>query len=487
MSNALKCPNPSCPYLFDPSRVPAGVVLTCPRCGMKFTLGTPTAPTQIAAPASASPTRTGSGPPPDPVFESMSTTVAEPVPRAPAAGPPGTPLPPERERRSRPAPAAGGISTRQTVAFAVVAVALLAGVGLTIYFKVIRTPRTPGPETASRLRELNLTFEPPESPWVRDEDTRAKIPGSVLLVYKRPDPEAYMAFGAKDYKTRSPRPSEMKEAIEGPLNALFENVRRNPIAGVTWLGQPATLAFEFLATSKADGANVVGECYAVSYKGIAYWSICWAGDNDVKGQLAAFDNTRGHFKLLDLRDQWREKESPVVPFHGHAVDYQLLDSEGIWKEPDAKDRKPTDEDPRADLLLVGREPRRGRDRGEEATLVVLVLDGAGGNPLAEGRAYVELRRGEEIRAASNGQLSPTFKEVTGEAEGDPPSNTVETPAPVVRLESTVPKASNQARLLVISAIRMNDKVVVVYAWCSWADRAVFEAKLIQMAGTLREQ
>jgi len=34
MSTALKCPNPSCPYLFDPSRVPAGVVLTCPRCGI---------------------------------------------------------------------------------------------------------------------------------------------------------------------------------------------------------------------------------------------------------------------------------------------------------------------------------------------------------------------------------------------------------------------------------------------------------------------
>ena len=39
MANALKCPNPSCPYLFDPTGVPAGVVLTCPRCGMRFTLG----------------------------------------------------------------------------------------------------------------------------------------------------------------------------------------------------------------------------------------------------------------------------------------------------------------------------------------------------------------------------------------------------------------------------------------------------------------
>src|SRR5436305_13565696 len=41
MSNMLKCPNPSCPYVFDPSQVPVGVVLSCPRCAMQFTLGPP--------------------------------------------------------------------------------------------------------------------------------------------------------------------------------------------------------------------------------------------------------------------------------------------------------------------------------------------------------------------------------------------------------------------------------------------------------------
>src|SRR5262245_34136792 len=51
MSNMLKCPNPSCPYVFDPSQVPVGVVLSCPRCAMQFTLGppAPTAPVSTAA------------------------------------------------------------------------------------------------------------------------------------------------------------------------------------------------------------------------------------------------------------------------------------------------------------------------------------------------------------------------------------------------------------------------------------------------------
>jgi hypothetical protein len=35
---AMKCPNPDCPFLFDPSQVPAGAVLVCPRCGTRYTL-----------------------------------------------------------------------------------------------------------------------------------------------------------------------------------------------------------------------------------------------------------------------------------------------------------------------------------------------------------------------------------------------------------------------------------------------------------------
>jgi hypothetical protein len=49
MSTTLKCPNPSCPYPFDPTRIPPGAVITCPRCGMRFTLGQP-APGQAGSP-----------------------------------------------------------------------------------------------------------------------------------------------------------------------------------------------------------------------------------------------------------------------------------------------------------------------------------------------------------------------------------------------------------------------------------------------------
>jgi hypothetical protein len=38
---------------------------------------------------------------------------------------------------------------------------------------------------------------------------------------------------------------------------------------------------------------------------------------------------------------------------------------------------------------------------------------------------------------------------------------------------------------VVSAIRIGEKVIVVRASCGWDDRAVYEAKLIQIAGSLQ--
>src|SRR5438067_11424446 len=92
---ALKCPNPSCPFLFDPSLVPPGAVLTCPRCAMRFTLG--------------------SGPPEAP----PAGTIAEPPADAPA--PPAT-------SPSRPSPKRGDGFGRTVLA--------LAGVTLVVVFTV---------------------------------------------------------------------------------------------------------------------------------------------------------------------------------------------------------------------------------------------------------------------------------------------------------------------------------------------------------------
>jgi hypothetical protein len=366
-----------------------------------------------------------------------------------------------------------------------IGLSLMAGVGAMVYFRIAGVPGGGGGggDSAPRLQDLNLAFEPPPAPWAQDDDLRVKLGPPILLVYKRTDPEAGMAFGARDFDTRNPRRSELRDGLNRPLNNLFEDVRPEDLAGVSWLGQPA-VAFEFRARLK-DGPTVIGVCHATSYKGIGYWSICWAGENDAKDQAATFDATRGKFKLLGLRDGWKPKQAPTRAFGGHDLPYQVIDAEDVWKEPDPKDRPASGEDPKGDLLLVARIKQKGHDRADEATLLVSILDDPGGDPLEAGQKYVEQRWAEETKAADP-KFTPTFEKQTGDPEGDPTSPAVEATAPVVRLKMTVPGVSSYTKVIVVSADKVGNKLVVAQGRCAWGDRATFEPKLVQIAGSLRE-
>ena len=464
MSTALKCPNSSCPYLFDPSRVPVGVVLTCPRCGMRFTLGQPSP--AAAAPPPLAPTpkiATDTG------FEGLSPSRSEP-------GPDGKP-----QRRSL--SAAGESSPLQIGIIAFICFVLLAGVGTMIFFRLTQKPNQVGGETGQQLRAHNLSFEVPGNPWAIDDDTRAKLGPPMILAFKRTEPDAFMAIGAKDFETREPRPSELRSAIDRLMERTFEDVSRTNIPDAVLMGQPTVAAFTFRATLK--DTRVAGLVFATSYKGIGYWSICWAGEREADEQSATFEAIREKLKLDKNRENWTAKEHPVRTFGGHAVSYQVLDGEDIWKEPDAKDRPATGEDPMGDLLLAARVKQKGADFYEEATLVTLLLDSDGSDPLVQARKYVEARREEEVKAAGE-KFVPKFLVRSGNPEGDPPSNPVDTPTPAVRLQMTVQGASNYSKLLVISAIKVGDRVVAVHASCSWGEKDMFEAKLMQIAGSLRE-
>jgi hypothetical protein len=463
MSTALKCPNPSCPYLFDPSRVPAGVVLTCPRCGMRFTLGAPTPPAASSAPPTppAPPQTAG-----DPAFEDMA-----------ADSQPGraTPI-----RRSAPVRETGPV---QTLVLVVIGLALMGGIGAMVYFRLVDKPRRGGGSSDAPLREYNLAFVPPPSPWVQDDDVRVKLGSPILLAYRQPQPEAFMAFGAKDYQDREPRTSELRAGLNGPLDRLFEDIARTDIPDARWLGQPA-IGFSFHARHK-DGPVVDGVCYATGHKGVGYWAIFWAGEGDAKEQVGAFEKERVKIKLAGLRGDWAAKRAPVRSFRGHAAGYEVIDAEDIWKEPEEKDRPAAGEDPKGDLLLVAKVKQRGRDIPEEATLLVMVLDSPAGDPLPAGRKYVEDQWTARVKE-SGGTFTTKFTELTDKPEGDPAADGVDQTAPVIRLKGEVPGARSQTRLMVISAAAIDGKLVVASAWCPWADREAFEGRLVQMVGSLRK-
>lgn len=358
-------------------------------------------------------------------------------------------------------------------------VALLAGVAMVVYFRAFHKPEQAPQDTATKVPDYNLAYDPPASPWERDRAMEAKLGLPIIMAFKRTSPEAYLAIGAKDFKDRNPRPSELRAGLDDPLNRLFQGdtIKKRPMdAPGSWLGQPAPLAFDLRAQKIVDGSSIQGICYALHAKGIAYWLIAWAGETEYGSVAEDFDAIRSRFRLLALRDQWNESAPTVTSFTGRAIEYRLQDGEGIWTEQkDAEQQLPP-----ADLHLVGRVKRRGADFSPEAELWVYILDAGGEDPLKQALAFVE-----DAREADLAGRAAEFRLLKDEPEGDPVYDTVATPTPVMRVECLVSASREQNRLIVVSAIKQGNKVVVVRAQCELIHRDVFETKLIQIAGSLQ--
>lgn len=518
MSTALKCPNPSCPYLFDPSTVPPGVVLACPRCGMRFTLGSPAAAAQQPAQQENAPTATFGGAPGGypssaPTYPNNPAYPSAPgyhnAPTQPSMGPtgyaaappPGYGAAPPRPG-ARPTNATFGEMTPETArpdgeegfrspvrankfqTYILVGVGMisLAAAGVAIWYKMTHKNENYGANGGELLKykDLNFSVEAPPKPWVHDEDMRAKLGAPYIRVYRRDNPEAYIAIGARDFNGSSARPSDLDNFLAKPINSLMmEGWRKNPLEGdKTWMGQE-TRGYIFSGVLKAGG-SVQGEARAFGHKGVGYWFLAWTGEADIyEEQKGMFAEARRRCKLLEVRGKdWKEKVSPVVPFKGETVNYTILDAEGMWYEETERIK---DEDPKADKLLRTKKSR-SKDHQDDAELLVLLLDGGGGDPLGTGRKYVETQANlmPELRGMNS------FKEHPSDAlEGDPTPNTVDGNTPFVLLRSENSLDRTYSWFYAISAIEVEGKTVVVVAKCKWGERRAFDTKFVQIVKSLR--
>jgi hypothetical protein len=370
-------------------------------------------------------------------------------------------------------------SKLQTAILAGVAAVALAGAGIAVWYKLTHTSDDLSPSMARQFRDLNLSFEPPPSPWARDEDMRVKLGSPFMLVYRRDNPEAYVAFGAKDYETRPPREGELKKGLSDALGRLVsvETLKQFDPEDSSWMGQEVK-GFKFRAQLLDSGTAVEGQAYRFAYKGIGYWFLAWAGENNIYEEMKPeFAQARNRCKLLDLRKDWKEKQSAIVPFKGDRDPYTILDAEGKWKEAPKEDVEA--EGKGADKKLILKIGKKG-NIALEANLVVYVLP-PGGDPITEARGFVTEHRAAELKAA--GDYKVDFQERTGPPEEVLP-NLNEPPAPVIRLESTVKGTLDQDRLHVISAAKIGDKTVVVHAWCPKSQKDTFEGMFMQIAGSL---
>ncbi|WP_171475661.1 BRcat domain-containing protein [Frigoriglobus tundricola] len=475
----LKCPHPTCPYVFDPSQVPAGVVLSCPRCGMQFTLGPPVPPPghpqAPRPPAPPAPERI------DPEFEEVGRAAVEE--RDPYAPRPG-----RRTHKLQPFILAG------------VAAVLMAGTALAIFFALKRREKPAPTDSATVLNDRNISIDAPPPGWTTDDRMKVDLGSPYLLCFKRESPEAHVAFGANEpkIKGRAPNPNDMRDDLRLPLRKLFDSLddRIEPVE-TKWLGEPIAPkhGFTFRAQS-TDGLTWRGEAFTVAHKGIAYYWLSWCGDTEydaVKSEFAAF---RGKFKLLDTRKDWAPTASSGMDYKGDKVPYIITDAEELWKEVPADDyRGLKAAEPDLDRrLYMSRTPKgKPRDQPATATLSVYILEGDG-DPLQVARKYAEDKETKRIAQASAGldapYTPPTFKERTAPPEGDPAPGSAPATTPYVRLGSQVPEAADAARLIVVSGLRVRsetagDKIVVVHCWCEYTKRDLFETKFVQIAASLR--
>lgn len=475
MSQMLKCPNPSCPYVFDPSGVPVGVVLSCPRCGMQFAIGPP----QSRPPANYPVGYGAAAPPANTELETLGETTV-------------------RERDLDDLLPTRGTNKAQFFILAGIAAVLMAGTSLALFFFIMNRGETISQDTATKLQELNIAMDKPPAGWVRDDNTRVKIGSPYFMSYRRENPEAYMAFGASESdQGRSPRRSEMHRYMMAPFAKLFDSTslrQESPVIS-EWLGQgielsePFNNGFKFRAQSN-DGLTWVGETYTVANKGIAYYWLIWSGENDYDGVKGEFAEFRKKFKLLGGRKDWKEERSNVIDFKGDTVHYTISDAEELWKEvsgADVKALKETEPDleKRLRMYLTPRGDRKARP--DEAELSVYVLSGGGNDPTETARQYARNLETIRIKQANSAFAPPTFTELPDSEplRGDPLPDNIAKNTKAVRVVSNIKESKSANRLIVTSGIKLGDKTVVVVCWSEATKRDPFESKFVQIAESLR--
>ncbi|MFO0938166.1 MAG: hypothetical protein U0798_16805 [Gemmataceae bacterium] len=399
---------------------------------------------------------------------------------AKADSPPIDPPSQDSSPSARPSATAGQPSLLQSkwLVMGLFAVIIL-GLALFAYAGMNRT-RTPVTSTVPDeqiFKDHNVAVRPPAEPWVRDRTLENSMRVN-LGIYTRKEPDGWFGYAAQKFDTRNARRSDLMLFLDGRLKMLCENVNREEKEGATWLGQPA-VRFEFRGTNRQD-VVIAGECMAVTFNGIAYYFFGWSAERDLAAFQADFDTAKQQVRTLKLRENWKETKAAGNIFASKKLDYKLTDSEGIWKQP--KNSFPTDEDALADLLIRAEIVPKGQngDAKFKADAFAFVLPGAAD----ANKAAIDF---VTTRKSRNPEMHQELKaeEVKEPIEGDdpvgePPANPVAT----TRFKIYHPKSPDSAKLVVISALATNGKVVAVEATCLWRERSVWERRLVNLAGSI---
>lgn len=444
MATILKCPNPSCPFQFDASRVPPGAVIACPQCRHTFTLSPPAAP---------------------PTVPPTAVENADP--------------PPRRKVIDRSGPK--GATTNTSLALALMAVgtvALIGGAVAGLGFLLGWFKPAPPVSAAGGLQfdEYAIGFPKPPDGWNRDETTRAAL-GVNLFAYRvsATTGDGWVAADAKRF-TSAARASELRSAVNEKLRKQFDELDEDITGEVTqFLGQPGE-RFQFRGVYRPTQTGCRGEVFACVVQNYAYWVYAWAPDAEFDKLAPVFESFRNGIKVQVSAG--KGGSTPPLGIDGRTFRtksglFTLSDSEKLWTE--GKD--PTSQDKDAELWLrgTGKSASTGQVTTDKADLVVVVL-------VPEGEAK-EQAQAHILKQVVDGA---TVQELQGDPTGDaPPGGEVKVSGTVTRLKLTYPDGPTANKLIVFSSVDVDGKRVVAYALCPLKQSNYWEQRLMQIVGTLK--
>jgi hypothetical protein len=442
MASPLKCPSPTCPFQFDPSQVPAGAVISCPRCGLRFTLG-PTAP----------------GIPTDPFENAASESL--PVSR------------PTRKAKANSGSLKGILVTAAAI-FGVLLIVL--GIGwLAITLSKNKGNSTAETETEIKYPDLNLVFKKPtsDSGWTKHDSTRLNFNAALFGYVKGGDEHAPIASIVGDARTFSyaVRPTDLRERVTQLLNKEFDNVTESEEAREeTLCGQPATRLL-YRATTKKAGDAVLLEVHTLASKTLAVWVFAWAAEREFAGYASAFQSVRSGLQIVKTNAPSLEVSTFTKTHRSKSGIFTIQDSDGLWavKEPASS------LDLAGTLWLRGTPKSASGKKPSPVDLVVVEVEPKG-DPNQQALEVVKqsLPVGES-----------TIEEWTGEPTGDAATGEVKPNTPVIRLKVKYKGAENSVnKLVVFSTVESQGKLIVAYTSCQWKDQGYWEQRLMQIVGSL---
>ena len=465
-----KCPNPSCPFLFDPTQVPPGAVIACPRCGLRFTLG-PSAPPPAYGPFA--PTA-----PPPPAHDLGALEDRPNLDDMPTEERPRTRRRDETDPRARLQRPRAGSGVGKTIVLSVGAVLLICGALAGVLYWKSLTRRDGEQRATSGGKEVlqtnyNIAYRPPAGNWTADDKLKQDFDGPILAMSSQ-DPVGWTVLDAKSM-AYTPLDAELHDMVRAVLSRNFGDLKDRLDEEPATLGGVPGKRYLFESFFKRGNEDVKGEVYAVGYQNKAYFVYSFAPEKKVDDIAQTFIDFRSHIRFTAAAkptDQAGYKKD----FRTQKGQYVLTATEKLWRE--AGD--PSTQDLAADLWLSGKITIVGGGiRPDPADVVVLVL------PANTNKAGVEAYLWKSV-LFDRVDNPPQVKGITGEYEGtDPPAGPPDPKTPVSRYEIRYENAGSDSRKFVaVSMLDTGKNVIVAVGTSVLKQRKSWEKRLVQIVGSL---